>query len=185
MNYFPERWVVVEIQHKDTPVIYKIFACWYGGYTSSNNWRLNSGITKATLDGDMYTFEGNSGSVYTCHKDAWGTSGYGLSVLNGIIQTGNKSGATTEILPKETNLLNLEYTHRQKESLSKAPDELQLLVKEFFDKYLNRMEESDSGIEFNPITISCCRVLMLEPLNKLLKKMAKLSNANAKVTYEL
>ena len=33
---------------------------------------------------------------------------------------------------------------------------LQGLVKEFFDKYLNRVEESDSGTEFSPITLSCC-----------------------------
>jgi hypothetical protein len=55
--------------------------------------------------------------------------------------------------------------------------ELQEAVKEFFDKYLNRTEETDSGKEFNPITISCCRALMLEPLDALLNRMATLSNA--------
>jgi len=60
--------------------------------------------------------------------------------------------------------------------------ELQGLVKEFFEKYLNRVEESDSGKEFNPITISCCRALMLEPLNNLLNKMAELSGAERKNT---
>lgn len=63
--------------------------------------------------------------------------------------------------------------------------ELQGLVKEFFEKYLNRVEESDSGKEFSPVTIGCCRAHMLEPLNNLLDKMAKLSGAKAKVTYEL
>ena len=63
--------------------------------------------------------------------------------------------------------------------------ELQGLVKEFFEKYLNRVEESDGGKEFSPVTIGCCRAHMLEPLNKLLDKMAKLSGAKAKVTYEL
>ncbi len=62
---------------------------------------------------------------------------------------------------------------------------LQGLVKEFFDKYLNRVEESDSGTEFSLITLSCCRVMMLEPLNDLLTKMAKLSGAKEKVTYGL
>jgi len=61
---------------------------------------------------------------------------------------------------------------------------LQGLVKELFDTYLNRVEESDSGTEFSPITLSCCRVMMLEPLNDLLTKMAKLSGAKEKVTYE-
>jgi hypothetical protein len=62
---------------------------------------------------------------------------------------------------------------------------LQGLVKEFFDKYLNRIEESDSGTEFSLITLSCCRVMMLEPLNDLLTKMAKLSCAKEKVNYGL
>jgi len=63
--------------------------------------------------------------------------------------------------------------------------ELRECVKEFFDKYLNRVEESDEGREFSPVTIGCCRALMLEPLNKLLDKMAELSGAKAKGTYEI
>jgi len=58
--------------------------------------------------------------------------------------------------------------------------ELQGLVKEFFEKYLNRVEESDEGKEFNPITIGCCRAHMLEPLNNLLDKMAELSGTEAR-----
>ena len=55
--------------------------------------------------------------------------------------------------------------------------ELQKLVKEFFDKYLNYTEESDGGRLFNPVTISCCRVMMVEPLGELLQKMRLLSGA--------
>lgn len=65
------------------------------------------------------------------------------------------------------------------------PTELELCVKEFFEKYLNRVEESDEGREFSPIELTCCRAAMLEPLNNLLDKMAKLSGAKAKVTYTL
>ena len=64
-------------------------------------------------------------------------------------------------------------------------EELRVCVKEFFEKYLNRTEESDGGREFSPITVSCCRALMLEPLNKLLERMAELSGAAPKVTYNL
>lgn len=60
--------------------------------------------------------------------------------------------------------------------------ELRAYVKEFFEKYLYRVEESDSGKEFNPITIRCCRAVMLEPLNNLLKRMAELSGAERKNT---
>lgn len=41
------------------------------------------------------------------------------------------------------------------------------LVKEFIS-YLDYTEESDSGRIFHPITIGSCRVLMQEPLNKVL-----------------
>ena len=58
--------------------------------------------------------------------------------------------------------------------------ELQGLVKEFFEKYLNHVEESDSGIMFSPITINCCRVMMMQPLNDLLIKMAELAGAEVR-----
>ena len=56
-------------------------------------------------------------------------------------------------------------------------NELKDCVKEFFERYLNRREESDSGRMFAPITVSCCRAMMLEPLNELLEKMRVLSGA--------
>ena len=62
--------------------------------------------------------------------------------------------------------------------------ELRVCVKEFFDKYLNRTEESDSGKMFHPVVVSCCRALMTEPLNSLLARMAELSGAAPKVIYD-
>lgn len=59
--------------------------------------------------------------------------------------------------------------------------ELKSLVKEFFEDYLFYEEESDSGNVFNPITLSCCRVMMIKPLNELLKKMRELSGARTKL----
>jgi hypothetical protein len=57
-------------------------------------------------------------------------------------------------------------------------EKLKEAVKEFFNKYLNKVEESDSGYLFHPIGVSCCRVLMLEPLGNLLETMRKLSGAD-------
>ena len=57
------------------------------------------------------------------------------------------------------------------------PDELKKCVKEFFEQYLNRREESDSGRMFAPINLSCCRVMMTGPLGELLEKMRVLSGA--------
>ena len=61
--------------------------------------------------------------------------------------------------------------------------ELQLLVKDFFEKFLDTWEESDSGREFHPITISCCRAMKVEPLGILLERMRELSGA--KPAYEI
>ena len=62
--------------------------------------------------------------------------------------------------------------------------ELRVCVKEFFDKYLNRTEESSGGKMFHPITVNCCRVMMTEPLNNLLARMAELSGAKPKESYD-
>ena len=56
-------------------------------------------------------------------------------------------------------------------------DELKECVKVFFEQYLNRREESDSGRMFAPIYVSCCRVMKTKPLNELLEKMRVLSGA--------
>ena len=56
-------------------------------------------------------------------------------------------------------------------------EELKALVKSFFEDYLDYQEESDSGRVFNPIHISCTRVMMTKPLSKLLNRMKELSGA--------
>jgi hypothetical protein len=53
--------------------------------------------------------------------------------------------------------------------------ELQTIVKSFFEDYLDYQEESDEGRVFNPIHISCTRVMMIEPLAKLITRMKELS----------
>ena len=55
-------------------------------------------------------------------------------------------------------------------------ERLKECVKDFFENYLDVQEESDSGRMFHPITISCCRAMKTEPLNKLLDEMKALSN---------
>jgi hypothetical protein len=47
---------------------------------------------------------------------------------------------------------------------------LRILVKNLF-YYLDYQEESDNGKMFHPVTISCCRALMTQPLNELLDEM--------------
>ena len=108
-DYTPDRWVVVKITGDDSPPIHKVFASWFGGYAGSDSWKLNSGITKATLEGNVYSFEGSSGSVYDCHKDTYGYNMYGGSVLNNMIDKASANNVTIEVLPENTNFLNIEY----------------------------------------------------------------------------
>jgi hypothetical protein len=107
-DYTPDRWVVVKIVTA-TERLYKVFASWYGGYTGSDSWKMNSGITRATLVGDSWEFDGSSGSVYTCHKDAYGTNGYGGRVLQGFIDQLPAQGATMEIMSGDTDWTQLQY----------------------------------------------------------------------------
>lgn len=108
-EYTPDKWVVVKITSDKYPSIHKVFACWYGGWAGSDSWKLNSGITKATLEDSMYSFEGSSGSTYECHTDCYGTSSYGHGVLQNMIETSSKRGVTIEILDEDTNWLEINY----------------------------------------------------------------------------
>jgi len=108
-EYRPDKWLVVKITGKDTPPVHKVFACWYGGYLGSDSWKLNSGITKATLEGNIYSFEGSSGSVYECHKDSYGTNGYGADVLSNMIARAVINGVTIELMPENTNWMEINY----------------------------------------------------------------------------
>jgi hypothetical protein len=101
MNYTPDNWVVI-----GAPNGYKVLAGWSGGYLSGDSWRLNSGVTNITFEDPFYLFEGASGSVYRCHKDA-----YGLRINNSYIwnQLKEKYGDKVELLPEETDWLNITW----------------------------------------------------------------------------
>jgi len=108
-DYIPDKWVVVRITGKYTPPVHKVFACWYGGWAGSDSWKLNSGITRVTLEGNVYSFEGSSGSIYECHKDTYGTNMYGSGILNNMIDRVEKAGGMIEILSENTNWLEINY----------------------------------------------------------------------------
>ena len=109
MEYIPDKWLVVKISSDKTPALYKVFACWYGGWAGSDSWKLNSGITKVTEDGSCYLFDGSSGSTYACHKRNYGSNMYGLGVLENMIKNAETNGIKIEILPEETNWMELNY----------------------------------------------------------------------------
>jgi hypothetical protein len=104
-DYTPDKWTVVKITTDKEP-LYKVFACWYGGYLGSDSWQFNSGIVKVELVDNYYEFHGTSGSVYRCHKNCYGTNGYGGSVLANFI---DKAEYKIEIMPENTNWKELNY----------------------------------------------------------------------------
>jgi hypothetical protein len=107
-EYQPDKWVIIKITTpKET--LYKVFASWYGGYARSDSWKMNSGITHATLVNDLWEFSGYSGSVYSCHKDSYGTNGYSGSVLQRFIDAAPDQDAQIEIMPESTDWAVIPY----------------------------------------------------------------------------
>lgn len=107
-EYTPDKWVVIKIEGKKFPLTYKVFACWYGGYLNGDSWKMNSGITEVTKKEDYYLFKGYSGSVYRCHKQAYGFNMYGHGVLHGIISKAKEAGLNVEVMPQDTDLSKLD-----------------------------------------------------------------------------
>ena len=108
-TYTPDKWQVVKIFGKDIPLTYKVFACWYGGYSGSDSWKMNSGIKSAKKEEGYWLFEGFSGSIYKCFEGNYGTHMYGQGVLDDIIERSKEAGMNVEILPEDTNWLDLKY----------------------------------------------------------------------------
>jgi len=108
-EYTPDRWCVIRIPDpKET--LYKVFASWSGSYTGSDSWKLNSGITQATLVDGAWEFEGYSGSVYRCRVGSYGANAYGRAVLDDMItRTHEGTGIDIDILDEHTDWAHLDY----------------------------------------------------------------------------
>ena len=109
-NYFPDNWVVLKIKpSKGSFPIYKVLAGWSGGYTQGDSWRINSGITKVTLEGDNhFKFWGHSGSCYVCHKDS-----YRLTMANSHVYNQLKDKQTfdgqVQLMAEDTDWMNVKW----------------------------------------------------------------------------
>ena len=108
MEYRPDRWMLLRFS-KDQVVFYKVFATWAGGYLGSDFWQLNSGVTQLKETRTHYLFEGSSGSVYKCGKKSYGSTSYGLGVLNDLMTKAIEKGTVIDILPGDTDFTSLVY----------------------------------------------------------------------------
>ena len=107
-DYYPDRWVMLKITNKGNPV-YKILAGWHGGYANGDSWKLNSGVVRIEENDHNYLFHGSSGSVYCCIKSAYSLSGYTASILNNFQESVKGTDTTIEVLPAETNFMEIPY----------------------------------------------------------------------------
>lgn len=103
ISEIPSRWVVVKIDNNSDKPFYKVFATWAGGYTSSDRWKLNSGIKSVETDENYYYFIGHSGSCYKCHKNGYGvTASYNQGVLDNIVENSYKVKTKVSVMPENT-----------------------------------------------------------------------------------
>lgn len=109
-EYTPDTWMVVEITSRDT-TLYKVFAGWYGGYTSGDSWKLNSGITETFRNGDNFEFVGYSGSKYICNIRDYKLSLYQQSVLETWLQDAKSTKAFNIRLLSIDEVLNKWYNN--------------------------------------------------------------------------
>lgn len=108
-EYNPDKWVMLKICSPGSRV-YKILAGWGGSYLYGQSWKLNSGVTKVEEDGDYYLFSGYSGSVYRCHKRAYGMTGYTAQIYNGFLEdVKGVENVSLDLMPEEMNFMEIDY----------------------------------------------------------------------------
>ena len=109
-EYTPDRWVMLRFD-SDEGLVYKILAGWSGSYLEGQSWKLNSGVVKVEEDGQCYLFYGASGSVYRCHKSAYGMN----MIMSDKLNQWNRQKNAGEIpflmtmLPEDTNFMEIHY----------------------------------------------------------------------------
>jgi hypothetical protein len=102
-TYYPDKWVLVEFDSPGNGKITKVMASNYGGYLGGDSWKLSSGVNKITKTEQGYEFLNDSGSVYFCHKDGYGMSGYTSSVYSNFVNQIKElnDGSTIRILDED------------------------------------------------------------------------------------
>lgn len=109
-EYTPDRWVMLKFISEQGTTVYKVFAGWYGSYTTGDSWKLNSGVVKIEEDGQCYLFHGSSGSVYRCHKAAYGLSVYMAGILESFYKSIEGEPVKMECMNEDTtNFMELYY----------------------------------------------------------------------------
>lgn len=101
-TYHPSKWVILRITSADQPPYYRVFASW------GDSWKINSGIIAVRKENKHYHFEGSSGSIYVCFEASYGTTVYGYSVIQSLVDQ-QSDEVKIEVMPEDTDWLALEY----------------------------------------------------------------------------
>lgn len=107
--YSPDKWVVVKFETYGKPHFFKVFACWGGGYTHGDSWKLSSGfddsLTHKVDDDDNKIIINNfSGSVYRVpnSENLYGTTSYGAGVLSSLGEDAEDAECMMTVLDFDT-----------------------------------------------------------------------------------
>ena len=108
-EYYPDNWVVLKLKAgKGAYPVYKVLAGWSGGYLHGDAWRINSGISKVTENGDYLEFWGHSGSCYVCHKDSYRLTMANSGVYNKLKEQQQFDGQV-QLIPEDTDWMNVKW----------------------------------------------------------------------------
>ena len=86
MDYTPNRWVLLKLTKKKTGEVHqRVYACWFGGFTAGDSWRLNSGVEDTEEHNDYFKFSSASGKEYICYKNCQGTEAMSMYMQNVLL----------------------------------------------------------------------------------------------------
>ena len=109
MEHTPDTWVVLRIVSikDDNQVFYRLLSGWIGGYARSDEWRLNSGITKFEDADSHWIIHGQSGSVYRCGKNSYRFSALTSDKHNEWQKALGEENI--QVMPEDTDWLNVDW----------------------------------------------------------------------------
>lgn len=109
-TYKSNKWVMIKINKDILPKpLYIIFSTLINPISGSEVHKLAI-VKSATLVDNNYSFIDLDSNIFVCNKDAYGTTPYGLSILNQKIEDTIKSNTSNpEIMPETSNFLEIDY----------------------------------------------------------------------------
>lgn len=108
-NYYPDKWLIIEINDRENAPLHKVFGTWSGSYLYGDSWRMNSGIVGVHSKGGHITIAGNSGSHYIVSDKNYGATVYGANIISDLIRKSESwDDCTIRVLDEDEGFLTLE-----------------------------------------------------------------------------